>query len=132
MKKHICDGIPINTSYCYTPIGLDNNGAYKIKYCRYFKYKKRGKRSQNFSTSGYDCYEYCKLLKKALNIGDMVKDCGIGDDEEDFGELITKIPKKYREHCQNECPNWVVETKATCKECEENYKKEFKEKKNED
>lgn len=87
MKKNYQDAIPKNTSYCYTFLGENGSGGYNIKPCKYFKYKRCGKKSKNHSTVDYDnkkikygYYEYCKLLKRALSIGDACKDCGIGEE----------------------------------------------------
>lgn len=92
MKKPKYAGIPKNTAYCYFYV---SDSSYETIRCRYFRYKKCGKRSKNGCTVDYDktkygYYEYCKLLKRALSIGDQCKDCYINYLEELDGNLNRK------------------------------------------
>lgn len=64
--------IPKNTPYCYEVIEVVQNGR-KIKPCKNWCLKYNEK---------YKCkMEYCKYLRKFLEIQDQVKDCWIGLDE---------------------------------------------------
>jgi len=91
MRKPRYDGIPKNTDYCYTQLSFDvKTWTQQVKYCRYLKFRKCGKKSNgNLDTlfcdnkkAKYGYYAYCKLLKRALSIGTYCKDCGIKTCEE--------------------------------------------------
>lgn len=68
--------IPKNTPYCHHNFKKGKNGLPCAKPCKYWcmKYSRY--------TKGNNCkMEYCKYLKKFLDIQDQVKDCGINDGE---------------------------------------------------
>ena len=81
MRINKIEGIPKNTLYCYEVIGDWDFSKFlpsqPIKYCKYYKLRKAGKRSNVLIVDDKNRYEYCKFLRRKLSIGDCCKDCDI-------------------------------------------------------
>ena len=64
--------IPKNSPYCHHNFKTNKQGFPIAKSCKYWttKYDKEWKYQR----------EYCKLLKRFLDLDDQIKDCGINDE----------------------------------------------------
>jgi hypothetical protein len=67
--------IPKNSPYCHHNFKRDKLGLPSAKSCKYWttKYDEKWKYQR----------EYCNFLKRFLDLGDQIKDCGINDDWND-------------------------------------------------